>query len=140
MDNTHLVLRMYDLFNTGDMATIKSELFDPNITWTMPGHHPLSGRMEGVDSVIAFFGSLFKAGITVDNVHFGTLDDGTVIEKHSGHGKVGGEEFLFPTCTSYGIKDGKISEVRVHTGDQHNVDRYMWSVFRLKNIPARLAE
>ena len=140
MDNTHLVLRMYDLFNTGDMATIKSELFDPNITWTMPGHHPLSGRMEGVDSVIAFFGSLFKAGITVDNVHFGTLDDGTVIEKHSGHGKVGGEEFLFPTCSSYGIKDGKISEVRVHTGDQHNVDRYMWSVFRLKNIPARLAE
>lgn len=140
MDNTHLVLRMYELFNKGDMATIKSELFDPNISWTMPGHHPLSGRMEGVDSVMAFFGSLFKAGITVDNVHFGTLDDGTVVEKHTGHGKVNGEEFIFPTCTSYGIKDGKIIDVRVHTGDQHNVDRYMWNVFKLRNIPARLAE
>jgi uncharacterized protein len=140
MDNTHLVLRMYDLFNKGDMATIKSELFDPKISWTMPGHHPLSGRIEGVDAVIAFFGSLFKAGITVDNVHFGTLDDGTVIEKHIGHGKVGEEEFVFPTCTSYGIKDGKISEVRVHTGDQHNVDRYFWSVIKLKGIPARLVE
>ena len=140
MDNTHLVLRMYELFNKGDMATIKSELFDPNISWTMPGHHPLSGRMDGVDSVMAFFGSLFKAGITVDNVHFGTLDDGTVVEKHTGHGKVNGEEFIFPTCTSYGIKDGKIIDVRVHTGDQHNVDRYMWNVFKLRNIPARLAE
>ena len=140
MDNTHLVLRMYELFNKGDMATIKSELFDPRISWTMPGHHPLSGRIEGVDAVIAFFGSLFKAGITVDNVHFGTLDDGTVIEKHTGHGKVGEEEFIFPTCTSYGIKDGKIFEVRVHTGDQHNVDRYFWSVIKLKGIPARLTE
>ncbi len=45
-------------FNKGDMATIKSELFDPNISWTMPGHHPLSARMEGVDAVIAFFGVL----------------------------------------------------------------------------------
>ena len=106
----------------------------------MPGHHPLSARMEGVDAVIAFFGSLFKGGIVVDNVHFGTLDDGTVIEKHMGHGKIGNEEFLFPTCTSYGIKDGKIFEVRVHTGDQHNVDRYFWSVIKLKGIPARLAD
>lgn len=140
MDNTQLVLRMYELFNKGDMATIKSELFDPNMSWTMPGHHPLSGRMEGVDSVMAFFGALFQAGIVVDNVHFGTLDDGTVVEKHTGHGKIGGEEFTFPTCTSYGIKDGKIFDVRVHTGDQHTVDRYMWAVFKLKGIPARLAE
>lgn len=140
MDNTSLVLRMYDLFGKGDMDTIKKEVFHPDISWTMPGYHPLSGRMEGVDSVIAFFGALFKAGIVVDNVHFGTLDDGTVVEKHTGHGKINGEEFIFPTCTSYGIKDGKIFDVHVHTGDQHNVERYMWRVFELKGIPARLAE
>ncbi len=140
MDNTQLVLRMYDCFNKGDMAAIKKDLFDPNISWTMPGHHPLSGRMEGADAVIAFFGSLFKAGIMVDNVHFGTLDDGTVVEKHMGHGKIGSEEYLFPTCTTYGIKDGKIYEVRVHTGDQHIVDRYFWNVIKLKNVPARLDE
>jgi hypothetical protein len=69
-----------------------------------------------------------------------TKDDGTVVEKHTGHGKIGGEEFTFPTCTSYGIKDGKIFDVRVHTGDQHTVDRYMWAMFKLKGIPARLAE
>jgi ketosteroid isomerase-like protein len=140
MDNTQLVFKMYDYFGKGDMESIKREVFHPDMSWTMPGHHPLSARMEGVDAVIAFFGALFKAGIRVDNVHFGVLDDGTVIEKHMGHGQIGDEEFLFPTCTSYAIKDGKIFEVRVHTGDQHNVDRYFWKVFQLKGIPARLAE
>ncbi|MEI7849450.1 MAG: nuclear transport factor 2 family protein [Chloroflexota bacterium] len=140
MDNTQLVFKMYDYFGKGDMESIKREIFHPNMSWTMPGHHPLSARIEGVDEVISFFGALFKAGIQVDNVHFGVLDDGTVIEKHMGHGKIGNEEFTFPTCTSYGIKDGKIFDVHVHTGDQHNVDRYFWSVFKLKDIPARLAE
>jgi ketosteroid isomerase-like protein len=140
MDNTQLVFKMYDYFGKGDMESIKREIFHPNMSWTMPGHHPLSARIEGVDEVIAFFGALFKAGIVVDNVHFGVLDDGTVIEKHMGHGQIGGEKFDFPTCTSYGIKDGKIFDVHVHTGDQHNVDRYFWSVFKLKDIPARLSE
>ncbi len=140
MANTDLVLKMYDYFSKGDMESIRNELFDPNMSWTMPGHHPLSGRMEGVDAVPAFFGALFQAGITVDNVHFGELDDGTVIEKHMGHGTLNGEQFDFPTCTSYGIKDGKIHTVQVHTGDQHNVDRYFWGTFNLKGIPARLSE
>jgi uncharacterized protein len=138
MANTDIVLRMYDCFGKGDMGTIKSEIFDPNIIWRMPGHHPLSGAMQGVDSVIGFFGALFQAGITVDNIHFGELDDGTVVEKHTGHGEVNGAQYVFPTCTSYAIKDGRITEVQVHTADQHGVDRYMWAQFQLKPIPERL--
>lgn len=138
MANTDLVAKMYQYFHEGNMDAIKAEIFHPDMSWTMPGHHPLSGRMEGVDAVIAFFGALFQAGINVTDAHFGELDDGTVVEKHLGHGKIGDEEFLFPTCTTYGVKDGKIFEVRVHTGDQHTVDRYMWTQFNLKGIPARL--
>jgi ketosteroid isomerase-like protein len=138
--NTDLVFKMYDYFGKGDMDSIKRDLFAPDITWIMPGHHPLSDKMEGADAVIAFFSALFKAGIRVDNAHFGELDNGTVVEKHTGHGKIGDEEFIFPTCTTYEIKNGKIQNVQVHTGDQHTVDRYMWSVFNLKPIPARLAD
>src|ERR687886_2908370 len=140
MANTDLVLQMYDYFGKGDMDSIKKELFHPEISWTMPGHHPLSARMEGADAVVAFFGALFKAGIRVDNVHFGELDDGTVVEKHIGHGQIGDDEFVFPTCTTYGIRDGKLYDVHVHTGDQHRVDQYFWSVFKLKNVPDRLAD
>jgi ketosteroid isomerase-like protein len=139
MSNTDLVLKMYELFSNGAMDQIKSDVFHPEIVWNMPGYHPLAGSMKGADEVIAFFSELFKAGITVDNVHFGELDDGTVVERHQGHGNVNGEQYLFPTCTSYGIQDGRIREVQVHTADQHGVDRYMWTKFQLKSIPDRLA-
>ena len=139
MANTDLVLRMYDFFGKGDMDSIKRELFHPEITWRMPGHHPLSATMSGADAVIAFFSALFKAGITVDNVHFGELDNGTVVEKHLGHGNLNGKEYLFPTCTTYEIKDGKIFNVQVHTAVQHDVDQYFWGMFDLKSVPDRLA-
>jgi ketosteroid isomerase-like protein len=140
MANKDIVFRMYDYFAKGDMDGIRNDLFHPEITWTMPGHHPLSAVMRGADDVMAFFSDLFKAGITVDNAHFGELDDGTVVEKHTGHGEVNGQKFIFPTCTTYGIKDGKIAEVRVHTGDQHGVDTYMWQRFTLKPVHERLVE
>ena len=75
----------------------------------------------------------------LEDVHLGELDDGTVIEKHMGHGELNGEKFNFPTCTSYAVRDGRISAVQVHTGDQHSVDRYFWGKFQLAPIPARLA-
>ncbi|MGH8902327.1 MAG: nuclear transport factor 2 family protein [Egibacteraceae bacterium] len=138
MPNTDLIFRMYDYFGTGNMDAIKSELFAPDIVWRMPGHHPLSGEMHGADEVIDFFNILFKGGITVDNAHFGELDDGTVVEGHMGHATADGREYLFPTCTTYGIRDGKIADVRVHTGDQHAVDQCFWALFRLKPIGTRL--
>ena len=35
------VEKMYDCFNRGDLDTIKSEVFAPDIKWTLPGRHPL---------------------------------------------------------------------------------------------------
>jgi ketosteroid isomerase-like protein len=139
VSNTDLVLKMYEYFNSGQLDRIQQEIFHPDIAWRMPGHHPLSGEMKGAPQVMAFFGELFKAGIVVDGVHFGELDDGTVVEKHMGHASASGQEYLFPTSTTYGIRDGRIADVQVHTADQHSVDRFMWSVFALKAIDERLA-
>jgi len=140
MANTDIVLKMYKYFGDGAMDAIKSEVFAPDITWNMPGHHPLSGSMKGADEVIAFFADLFRAGITVDDVHFGELDNGTVVEKHHGHGEVDGQEYLFPTCTTYEIEGERIKSVQVHTADQHGVDRYMWARFELQGMSQRLKE
>ncbi len=140
MPNTDIVLKMYEYFNAGDLDRVRSELLAEDITWNMPGHHPLSGEHTGADQVMAFFGALSKAGIRVDNVHFGELENGTVIERHQGHASIGSDEFLFPTATAYDVEDGRLKRVQVHTADQHNVDRYMWSVFGLKPITARLAD
>jgi len=131
-------MQYYGYFAQANWEGLKRDCFTPDIVWNMPGHHPLSGRMAGADAVVAFLQALYGAGITVDNVHVGELDNGTIVEKHTGHGEVNGEQYLFPTCTSYEFRDGKISAVQVHTADQHGVDRYMWAQFNLKGIPARL--
>jgi uncharacterized protein len=135
-----VVARMYECFGKGDMATLKTDVFASDITWNLPGHHPLSGLKTGPDEVIAFFGALMQTGIVVDNVTFGTMGDDQVVEKHTGHGKLTNcEEIIFPTCSHYTIKGGKISKVQVYTGDQHGVDRYFWAMYELQPIPGRLA-
>jgi ketosteroid isomerase-like protein len=140
MANKDTLMGYYEDFGKNDFVTMKSKRFHPDISWTMPGHHPMSGTMKGADSVVAFLKQLYKAGIRVDNVHLGELDDGTLVEKHTGHGKAGEEEFLFPTVTTYAFKDGKIFDVRVHNGDPIAADRFFWLMFKLKGIPDRLAE
>jgi hypothetical protein len=150
-----IVDKMYACFAKGDMETLKREVFAADITWNLPGHHPLSGIKHGPDEVIAFFGALMATGIMVDNVHFGSMEEGApaltqdrvtahasddgVVERHTGHGRLkNGEEIIFPTCSYYRIHDGRIAEVQVYTGDQHNVDRYFWAMYDLKPIPDRL--
>src|SRR5262245_27470231 len=120
--NTTVVQRMYAAFHARDMSQLRDEVFAPDIKWYMPGQHLLSGLHEGNDEVMAFNAILAKAGIVVDNIHLGELDDGTVVEKHMGHGSSQGIDYEFPTCTSYRVQDGGIKEVRVHTNDPHAVN------------------
>ena len=42
-----VVGKMYECFGKGDMATLKTDVFAPDITWALPGHHPLSGVKNG---------------------------------------------------------------------------------------------
>lgn len=138
-DSMAVVDKMYECFGRGDMGTLKSEVFADDIVWVLPGHNTLSGAKNGADEVIAFFGALIKAGVTVDNVSFGTIGDDKVVEQHTGHGTVNGRDYIFPTCSVYTIADGKIKGVQVYTADQHGVDDFFWNASPLKGIPDRLA-
>jgi len=137
--NMQVIFGYYGKFGKGDWEGLKRDDFHPQVTWNMPGHHPLSGTHSGPDEVVAFLQLLYKAGIHVDNVHVGELDDGTVAEKHLGHAEYNGEEFLFPTCTTYEMRDGRIFHVQVHNGAPQASERFMWLAFPLKPVPGRLA-
>jgi uncharacterized protein len=137
-DMVNIVGRMYDCFARGDMDTLKKEVFAEDLQWALPGHHPLSGVKQGADETIAFFVALMQTGIQVTDVSFGTIGEDKVVEQHTGHGHLGDRESLFPTCSVYTIRDGKIAHVQVYTGDQHGVDDYFWRGYQLKPIPDRL--
>ncbi|MEJ7651979.1 MAG: nuclear transport factor 2 family protein [Chloroflexia bacterium] len=138
-DPMAVVNRMYECFGAGDMETLKREVFAEDIEWRLPGHHPLSGSKHGADEVLAFFGALMQSGVNVDNITFGTIGDDKVVENHTGHGSVNGRDYIFPTCSVYTIRDGKIAHVQVYTADQHGVDDYFWAANELKPLPDRLA-
>src|SRR3954453_5011483 len=87
--------RMYQCFGTGDMETLKNEVFAPDIEWALPGHHPLSGTKKGADEGLAFFGALIAVGVNVDNTSFGTIGDDRVVEPHSGPAPAGGQDSSF---------------------------------------------
>lgn len=140
MANKDVLMGYYEAFAKADWASLKKNSFAPDITWTMPGNHPMSGKMEGADAVVAFLQHLYKAGIRVDNIHLGELDNGTLVEQHTGHGEAGGRQFIFPTVTTYAFRDGRIAEVKVHNGDPIAANEFFWLAFKLKGIPERLAE
>jgi ketosteroid isomerase-like protein len=140
MSDKDTLFKYYGYFAEAKWDGLKNECFHPDITWVMPGHHPMSGTMRGADTVITFLKELYGAGISVDNVHVGELDNGWIVEKHLGHGEAEGIKYEFPTCTTYEFKDGKIYNVQVHNGDPIAADRFFWGRFKLKGVPDRLAK
>jgi uncharacterized protein len=137
--NVSIIRRMYDCFNRADMDTIRREIFDRDLVWRLPGHHPLSGVKHGAEEVIAFFTQLNKSGIQVDLVGIDAWGENTVVEVHRGHGAAKGAVLDAYNCTHYHIRDGKIADVQVYMSDQHAADAFFWAVYDLKPIPDRLA-
>ncbi len=140
-NSLQVVQKMYEYFNKGDMETLKSEIFAPDLVWNLPGRHPLSGTKHGADEVIAFFGQLNKAGVHVDLIGLDQFHEDTVVEVHRGHtqGKeINGAKLDALNCTHYQVVDGKIKNVQVYISDQHAVDNFFWAAFQLKPIPDRL--
>jgi ketosteroid isomerase-like protein len=58
--NIDLLKRGYKAFTTGDMDTLRSEIFQPDVLWHQPGDNPTAGDYRGVEQVIALFGNLLQ--------------------------------------------------------------------------------
>jgi ketosteroid isomerase-like protein len=139
MSNVEVVHKMYNCFKTGDMATLKAEVFAEDIVWYLPGHHPLGGTKHGVAEVLAFFGKLRTLGAQVTPLEMGELSNGGVAEVYRAHAEVNGAVMEAFNVNYYTIRDGKITEVQVMMADQHNYDAFMWAAVELKPLPDRLA-
>ena len=131
---------MYECFGKGDMATLKTDVFaaghhlDPAGPSPAVGHEERPGRGHRV---------LRRAD--ADRHHrrqrLASARWATTRSSRSTPATAtltNGEEIIFPTCSHYTIKDGKIAKVQVYTADQHGVDRYFWAMYDLKPIPDRL--
>lgn len=74
--------RFFAAYAAGDGAGIAAALA-PDVRWTIPGRHPLSGTKRGIPEVLAFFDQLGKAGFKAVPIFLGA-DEHHVVDIHRG--------------------------------------------------------
>ena len=120
-----------------DVARVR-EILAPDVTWFIPGHHPLAGTKRGVEEVLAFFDQIAKAGFQAQPLATAVVGD-YVIDHHRGWSEVGpGLDILW--ALAFRFQNGRIQDVVNMSSDQHKADLFFWSVYHLKPIPERLAD
>lgn len=121
-----------------DLDRMRGVLTD-DIEWTIPGHHPLSGTKRGVEEVAAFFSQLAKAGFQAEPLFLESNDD-YVVDIHRGWSTEGtGKVDTMWALVWHFTLEGKVDRVTNLSGDQHQMDTYIWNNFTLAPLPDRLA-
>ncbi|WP_034263705.1 nuclear transport factor 2 family protein [Actinospica robiniae] len=130
--------RFFAAYATYDLEGMRAVLTD-DIAWTIPGHHPLAGTKHGVEEVAAFFTQLGKAGFQAEPI-FLEANDEYVVDIHRGYTTEGvGQVDTMWALVWHFNAEGKIDRVLNLSGDQHQMDAFVWANYDLAPLPARLA-
>ncbi|MET3922781.1 nuclear transport factor 2 family protein [Arthrobacter sp. UYEF20] len=125
VENAELVRRGYEAFSAGDMATL-SEIFAEDAVWHVAGNGALSGRKEGRDAILAYFGELGtrsegKLKVTVQDIVAG--DNHTVALQHN-KAESNGRTLDTDGAIAFQVRDGKIAEGREFFADTAQGDAF----------------
>jgi len=135
---TEAIETFFATYAEDDADGIRAVLGD-DIGWTIPGHHPLAGTKRSVEEVMAFFAALGKAGSKADTIFLEAADE-YVVDIHrgwttKGTGKV---DTLWALVWHFNA-EGEVDRVFNLSGDQHQMDAFVWADYTLAPLPGRLA-
>jgi uncharacterized protein len=125
--NVETLERGYDAFGKGDMETLRSELFQPDIVWHQGGNNPTAGDYRGAEQVLGLFGNLFETTGGTFRVHLTSIvGDGDLVigigaASASRNGDTITEE---PYAHVARVKDGKLAEAWIVNLNQDRVDQF----------------
>ena len=125
--NAMIIRKAYEDFGNGNIPAVFGA-FDPNISWRVPGHSPLSGDYTGHDQVGGFFQrtmELSEGAFKID-VHSVLADDDLVVALVTVNAQRNGISASFPEVHVWRMKGGKAAEFREYQGDEQREDRF-WS-------------
>jgi uncharacterized protein len=93
---------------------------------------------RGIDEVLAFFAALDSVGFKAETFFLQAGDD-YVVDLHHGY-FMGGDGKVDTTWALVWHLDaaGKVDRVVNLSGDQHQMDAFIWANFPLKPLPERL--
>ena len=125
--NAMIIRNAYEDFGNGNIPAVFGA-FDPNISWRVPGHSPLSGDYTGHDQVGGFFQrtmELSEGAFEID-VHRVLADDDLVVALVTVNAQRNGISASFPEVHVWRMRGGKAAEFREYQGDEQREDRF-WS-------------
>jgi len=122
-----IIRKAYEDFAKGNVPAVFA-VFDPAITWHVPGHGPLSGDYTGHAQVGGFFQrtmELSKGAFGID-VHNVLADGDLVVAVVTVKAQRNGVSASFPEVHVWRLQDGRVTEFREYQGDEQQEDRF-WS-------------
>lgn len=130
--------RFFTAYAANDLDGIGAVL-SPDIAWTIPGHHPLAGTKRGIAEVCSFFEQLATTGFQAEPI-FLEANQHYVVDIHRGYSTqgTGKVDTTWALVWHFGV-DGRVDRVVNLSGDQHQMDAFIWSNFELAPLPDRLA-
>ncbi|WP_426977610.1 nuclear transport factor 2 family protein [Pseudarthrobacter sp. O4] len=125
VENAELVRRGYEAFSAGDMPTL-SEIIAEDAVWHVAGNGVLSGRKQGRDAILAYFGELATRSegtlkVTVQEIVGG--ENHTVALQHN-DGETNGRTLDTDGAIAFQVRDGKITEGREFFADTAQGDAF----------------
>jgi uncharacterized protein len=131
--------RFFTAYAANDLHRI-GEVLAVEIEWTIPGHHPLAGTKHGIPEVLSFFTQLGKAGFQADPIFLQASTD-YVVDIHRGWTTEGtGRVDTTWALVWHFNAAGQVDRVINLSGDQHQMDAYVWANFTLAPLPACLVD
>lgn len=137
MTNLSKIQALFAAYAAKDVASVR-DVMAADIVWRIPGHHPLAGEKHGITEVLAFFDQLAKAGFQAEPLVVAEQGD-YVVDHHRGWSTAGSGIDL-KWCLVFRFEKGLIKEVTNFCEHQQKADLFFHEIYKLKPIPARLAE
>jgi uncharacterized protein len=125
--NAAIIRKAYEDFAQGNIPAVFAA-FDPNMTWHVPGHSPLSGDYTGHDQVAGFFQRTMElsGGVFSIDVHNVLVEGDLVVALVTVSAQRNGVSESFPEVHVWRMDDGKAVEFCEYQGDEQREDRF-WS-------------
>jgi hypothetical protein len=125
----------YAAANRDGIAAVLAE----SIEWSIPGHHPLAGTKRGINEVLAFFDALAVSGFQAETFFLEASEE-YVVDIHRGYTTQGeGKVDTTWALVWHFDANNKVDRVINLSGDQHQMDAFVWANYSLTPLPDRLA-
>jgi uncharacterized protein len=136
--NIALVQRFLAAYAEHDLEAMRSEILAPDVTWSIPGRHPLAGIKRGADEIVTYFAELPRASFQAEPIVIAAEGD-YVVDVHRGWAAYEEASLDMHWVLVYRIEHGRIKQVENFAADQHAADAFFWRVWSDKG-PSRLVE